>query len=282
MINLQGDLTLMEEAARQAGQRIMNYYQPGEAIAAHANLKDKGRNNPLTKADLEADQLLHKRLMEGRPDYGWLSEETVDDAARLARSRVWIVDPIDGTKEFIMGLPQFAVSIGLVEHGVPIAACIYNPAKDELFSACLQGGMRYNGQVVYCSEKAKLQGASCLASRSETKRGEWDTFHSTLEVTTMGSIAYKLALVASGHFDLTFTLTPKNEWDYCAGTLLVQEAGGSVSHKDGQSCRFNQKDPKVRSVLASNGLLHPELLIFLEKTPLSKDQHAKVEHKVTK
>ncbi len=98
----------------------------------------------------------------------------------------------------------------------------------------------------------------------------------------MGSIAYKLALVASGHFDLTFTLTPKNEWDYCAGTLLVQEAGGSVSHKDGQSCRFNQKDPKVRSVLASNGLLHPELLIFLEKTPLSKDQHAKVEHKVTK
>lgn len=276
MTNLQLDLTLMEEAARLAGACIMQYYQPGALISAHANLKEKGLNNPLTKADLEADQRLRQMLMANRPTYGWLSEETKDDAIRLSRERVWIVDPIDGTREFIIGLPQFAVSIGLVEKGYPIAACVYNPASNELFSAILGGGTRINGQRVKASQKNTLQGASCLASRSETRRGEWEAFKTTLEITTMGSIAYKLALVAAGRFDLTFTLTPKNEWDFCAGTLLVQESGGCVSHKDGQPCHFNQKSPKARSLLACNNRpLHSKLLTFLEKMPLSADRHAK-------
>ncbi|MBF0462686.1 MAG: 3'(2'),5'-bisphosphate nucleotidase CysQ [Magnetococcales bacterium] len=274
MFSLQSDLALMEEAARMAGSCIMRYFQPGAEVSNHVHLKDKSRNNPLTKADVEADQLLRQELLGHRPDYGWLSEETADDASRLSRQRVWIVDPMDGTKEFMRGIPRFAVSIGLVEAGRPIAACIHNPATHEFFSATLDGGARLNGQRIQVSPQDRLCGASCLASHSETKRGEWEPFKTTFHITPMGSIAYKLALVAAGRFDLTFTLTPKNEWDFCAGTLLLHEAGGRVSHKDGQPCRFNQKNTKVRSVLATNGRLHEALLALLEPTPLSPDRQA--------
>ncbi|MBF0161272.1 MAG: 3'(2'),5'-bisphosphate nucleotidase CysQ [Magnetococcales bacterium] len=275
MFDPYSDLLLMEEAARLAGAAIMRHFQLGEPLSAHLRLMDKGHNNPLTQADLAADQCLRQTLLGNRPDYGWLSEEGTDDpVARMERQRVWIVDPMDGTKEFISGLPQFAVSIGLVERGSPVAACIFNPATRELFSAVRGGGAFCNGQRLQTSRNASLQGARCLASRSETKRGEWRSFAQALHITPMGSIAYKLALVASGRYDLTFTLTPKNEWDYCAGTLLLQEAGGRVSHKEGQPCLFNQKDPKVLSVLASNGPLHEPLLLSLEQTPLSPDRQA--------
>ncbi|MBF0584642.1 MAG: 3'(2'),5'-bisphosphate nucleotidase CysQ [Magnetococcales bacterium] len=274
MSTLQSDLALMEEAARLAGACIMRYYQPGAQIATHVHIRDKSHNNPLTKADLEADQRLRQTLLDNRPTYGWLSEESLDDPERLRCQRVWIVDPMDGTKEFSRGLPQFAISIGLVENGHPVAACIYNPATSERFSAIQNGGAQRNGQRIETSQRTALHGASCLASHSETRRGEWKPFEPQLTLTPMGSIAYKLALVASGLFDLTFTLTPKNEWDFCAGALVLQEAGGRISHKDGQPCLFNQKNPRVLSVLASNGRLHDALLSYLEKTPLSPDRQA--------
>lgn len=272
--SLMDDLFLMQHAAKLAGSAIMNYYRPGKILSSKANVREKSKDNPLTNADTEADTLLKKTLLSERSDYGWLSEETSDNPKRLACHRVWVVDPIDGTKEFITGLPQFAVSIGLVEKDQPILACVYNPATDELFSAFKGGGTQLNGKPVTVSQRTDLQGASCLASRSETKRGEWDSFKSELVITTMGSIAYKLAMVASGRYDISFTLTPKNEWDYCAGMLLIQEAGGSVSHKGGERCRFNQHSPRITSVLATNGHLHSELLTRLKNTPLSADRHA--------
>ncbi|MBF0143157.1 MAG: 3'(2'),5'-bisphosphate nucleotidase CysQ [Magnetococcales bacterium] len=266
------DLALMEESIREAGRVVLSYFRPGEAVGGGARLQDKGRDNPLTQADLEADALLRRTLLSARPDYGWLSEETADDASRQDCRRVWVVDPIDGTKEFIIGLPQFAVSVGLVEDGVTVAGCILNPAQDALYSAVAGGGARLNGQPIRVTSRENLAGASCLASRSETGRGEWDIFRDRLAITTMGSIAYKLALVASGGFDLTFTLTPKNEWDYCAGELLVREAGGRVTQKDGQPLRFNRPHPSIRSVLASNGLLHDPLLAMLRDVPYGPDK----------
>lgn len=274
MFDLHSDLALMEAAAQSAGACLSRYFQPGAQLLAHAQLPEKGRNNPLTRADVEADHLLRQTLLGGRPEYGWLSEETADSPERLDRQRVWIVDPMDGTKEFIRGLPEFAVSIALVDAGRPVAACVYNPASRELFTAIQGGGTRLNGQPVQVSRQAELHGASALSSHSETKRGEWERFTRELRITPMGSIAYKLARVAAGHFDLTFTLTPKNEWDYCAGTLLVQEAGGTVTHKEGQPCQFNQKNPRVLSVLACNGQLHNALLAYLEPVPLSPDRQA--------
>jgi myo-inositol-1(or 4)-monophosphatase len=267
------DISIMEEAAIAAGKIIMSYYRDGQQVSDAAEVQQKSQNNPLTKADLEADRLLHKILMEARPDYGWLSEETVDNENRLNKQRVWVVDPIDGTKEFIVGIPQFAVSIGLIEDGRPIAACVYNPATEEIFLAELGAGTTLNHTPINTTPRSQLTGASCLASRSETKRGDWDCFKSEFETTMMGSIAYKLSLVAAGRYDLTFTLTPKNEWDFCAGELLITEAGGQVSHKDGTNCIYNKKNPRIRSLLASNGPLHHDLLKRLKDIPYGPDRH---------
>ncbi|MBF0153037.1 MAG: 3'(2'),5'-bisphosphate nucleotidase CysQ [Magnetococcales bacterium] len=265
------ELSRMVDAVRQAGAAAMRYFRLGQTVAKAADVREKGFDDPLTNADLEANRILQDLLLSGRPDWGWLSEESVDDASRLQRERVWVVDPIDGTKEFIAGLPQFAVSVGLVVAGQPVAACVYNPAADELYTARRGGGTYLNGKSVRTSGRDQLLGATCLASRSETQRGEWAPFETEFQLSIMGSIAYKLALVAAGRYDVTFTLTPKNEWDFCAGLLLVEEAGGRVTNRDGQPCRFNQVKTRAASLLASNGPLHDPLLERLCHVPLTPD-----------
>ncbi|NGZ07715.1 MAG: 3'(2'),5'-bisphosphate nucleotidase CysQ [Magnetococcales bacterium] len=270
---LSDSLAIMIQAAQEAGAVIMRYFRPGQSVLASAQVREKGHNNPLTRADLEADALLHQRLLSTHPGCGWLSEETVDHPDRLRHARIFVVDPIDGTKEFIAGLPQFALSLALVEQGQPIAACIHNPATQETFTALAGHGALLNNQPIQVTNRQDLSGASCLASRSETGRGDWEPFRQEWRIQTMGSIAYKLALVACGRFDMTFTLSPKNEWDFCAGLLLVQEAGGRVTHKSGAAFDFNQINPMVRSVLATNGLLHDALLLRLEALPYAPDRH---------
>ena len=126
---LNDDLNIALEASRGAGDIIMKYYKHDYEI------KEKGYHNPVTTADNEADDFLKKTLLDARPDYGWLSEETVDSKERLTKKKVWIVDPIDGTKEFIEGVPQFVVSIGLVDNGKPVVGILHNPATDETFYA---------------------------------------------------------------------------------------------------------------------------------------------------
>lgn len=271
--DLMTTLALMTQATHEAGEVIMTHYRPGQTVSATAEVREKSHNNPLTKADLEADALLRQRLLASHPHCGWLSEETADNPDRLQHRWIWVVDPIDGTKEFIMGIPQFAISVALVAEGQPVAACIHNPASKETFTALAGGGAQFNGCAMHTSANQKLIGASCLASRSETQRGDWNGFKTEWQITTMGSIAYKLALVAAGRFDMTFTLTPKNEWDFCAGALLVQEAGGRITHKNGDPLQFNQANPSVRSVLATNGPLHSQLLVRLRDIPYAPDRH---------
>ncbi|MBF0187932.1 MAG: 3'(2'),5'-bisphosphate nucleotidase CysQ [Magnetococcales bacterium] len=275
MTDFADDLKLAMEAARTAGAATLRYFRHGGPVSAEADVREKSHDNPLTKADLEADRILNEALMGARPDYGWLSEETTDDASRLDRTRVWVVDPIDGTKEFISGTPEYAVSIGLVEDGVPVMGCVYNPATDEMFSAARGEGAFLNGTAIRTTNRADLQGARCICSRSETKRGEWKPFESEFELVEVGSIAFKYACLAAGRFDLTFTLTPKTEWDFCAGAAIIREAGGEVSDKDGKPFLYNQPDPKVRSVLASNGQLHAPLLERLKDVPLAPDRRRK-------
>src|SRR5208282_31174 len=168
-----------------------------------------------------------------RQGEGWLSEETADNASRLDKSRVWVVDPLDGTREFVLGLPEFCVSIGFVENGKPVAGGIYNPATRETFLGAIDTGVLYNGKPCAPSQRTSLEDALVLASRSEVKRGDWKQFENTAFTTkAMGSVAYKLALVSAGLADVTFTLTPKNEWDVAAGAALVLSAGGFVRKPD--------------------------------------------------
>jgi myo-inositol-1(or 4)-monophosphatase len=249
--------TLLQDTidiTKTAGAAIMAYYRASFDVA------DKSPDNPVTDADFAADTLLKERLLARLPQAGWLSEETVDSPDRLDKSLVWVVDPLDGTKEFVMGIPEFAVSVALVEEGQPVLGVIYNPAAKELFYAERGGQVYFNGEPAGVSPRTELAGAAIDASRSERKRGEFEPFESLLTIRTLGSIAYKLARVAAGHCDATWSRGPKNEWDICAGVLLVEAAGGAVVDLDDAGFTFNRPRTLVNGIIADNGRLHQQIL----------------------
>lgn len=246
------------EITREAGATIMGFYRSSFEV------QDKTPDNPVTDADFAADKLLKERLTELLPEAGWLSEETVDNPVRLLKEYVWVVDPVDGTKEFVMGIPEFSISVGLVQDGRPQLAVVYNPATDELYTATYKGGVQYNGNPAQTSSRTSLQGALIDASRSEWKRGEFEPFEDLIEAKIVGSIAYKLARVAAGQADATWSRGPKNEWDICAGTLLITEGGGACVDLDNKELFFNRPRPKVNGIIADNGALHEEIIATLK------------------
>ena len=218
------------------GTRVLNMFTPGKIAAVI-----KRGDDPVTEADHAVDALLREILP--RPGEGWLSEETVDDADRLDRERVWIVDPVDGTREFVEGIPEFCISVGLVENGVPVAGGIANPAMGTTVIGSLETGVEMNGIPVSVRPIEQVRGIEVLCSRSEVRRGEWDVFDDAgIECRPMGSVAYKMSLVAAGAADATWTPVPKNEWDVAAGTALVHAAGGKVFLPDGSTPVFNRPD----------------------------------------
>ena len=245
------------DITRAAGAAIMKFYLSSFEVT------DKKPDNPVTDADLAADTLLREQLVARLPKAGWLSEETVDKPERLDKKHVWVVDPLDGTKEFVMGIPEFSVSVALVEDGQPVLAVIFNPAAGELYYSERGGGVFYNGRPAYVSERTELQGAEVEASRSERKRGEFESFEERVHVRTLGSIAYKLARIAAGQADATWSRGPKNEWDICAGALLVEEAGGRCVNLDDEPFTFNRPKTLVNGIIADNGHLHQQILIAL-------------------
>lgn len=208
------------------------------------------RGDPVTAADHAADRVLREILP--RPGEGWLSEESADDLRRLGCHRVWVVDPIDGTREFVEGIPEWCVSIGLVEDGRPVAGGIFNPASGELVLGALETGVTYNGEPARVLDPESLSDVTVLASRSETRRGEWRRFEGApFAIRPCGSVAYKMALVACGQVESTWTLVPKSEWDVAAGTALVRAAGGRVTLADGSEPRFNQEAPLFPNFVAA-------------------------------
>jgi myo-inositol-1(or 4)-monophosphatase len=252
------------EFARELKAAYLAALEAGDILVHHWNergftVNEKSRGNPVTTADFEADRKLKDILHGGFPDYGWLSEETADDGERLQRERVWIVDPLDGTKEFIKGVPEFVVAIALAERGVPVLGVTYNPVKREIFWGGRGIGCYLDGAPVRVTSTAKLADAIVLASRSETARGEWKAFENVVKTRSIGSVAYKLALVAAGRADATFTMKPKSEWDIASGVALLVAAGGRISDIDGTNLRFNQPSVKLKGFVASNTLLHEEL-----------------------
>jgi len=213
---------------------------------------------PPEAADITIDRLLREMLPRG--DEGWLSEETPDDGERLGRDRVWIVDPLDGTREFRMGLPEWSISIALVEGGRPVAAGVCNPAACETIVGALGHGVTRNGKPASVSTRATLAGATILASRSEVSRGIWEPYaHAPYSIRPLGSVAYKLALVAAGAADATWTTVPKHEWDVAAGVGLVLAAGGRIVAGSPAEERFNRRDPKLTRLIAAPPQLMAEI-----------------------
>ena len=245
------------DRALAAAREVFRRFTPG-AIAAEY----KSGHDPVTEADRQVDAVLRESLLQNGE--GWLSEESLDDSSRLQKARVWIVDPLDGTREFIAGIPEFCVSIALVENGQPVAGGICNPASNEIFLGSIDSGVFYNGKRTHLRDPLSLQGAILLASRSEVTRGEWKQFENLgFEIRPLGSVAYKLAMVAAGFADATFTLSPKHEWDVAGGAALVLGAGGFVSTLQDASLSCNKKSPLLSGLIAGPPRLRDELFDLL-------------------
>jgi len=239
------EMATAERAAREAGAIVISMFK------GQFDVQEKSKNNPVTSADLEANRKIHEIIREKFPADGWLSEEDSDSSHRLGVSRVWVVDPIDGTKEFIEGVPQFAVSIGFVVDGRPKVSVVFNPAENRFYKAEAGQGAYLNDQNIRVSAQQEIDGALLLVSRSEPRR-KFQVFVDRCAVKPVGSIAFRLAKVAGGDGDGTLTFRSIHEWDICAGVLLVEEAGGAVLDGSGKALTFNRREPRFRGVVAAN------------------------------
>jgi myo-inositol-1(or 4)-monophosphatase len=260
------DLEVAVEAAHAAGEIVMTYFKSSYDVQDKGGIP--GEENPVTSADLASNRLLKERLGAAFPEDGWLSEETADSTYRLKQRRVWVVDPIDGTKEFILGIPQFCISIGLAVDGRAVVGVIRNPARDETFSGAIGIPPTFNGRPMKATDVSALSQAVCLASRTECEKGWFDHFTRQghfAKVEPIGSVAYKLALIAAGRGDVSFSLTRKNEWDLAGGAGILAAAGLPLTDRAGDPIRFNRADTLVGGCVTANPNLMSALLALLAR-----------------
>jgi myo-inositol-1(or 4)-monophosphatase len=217
---------------------------------------------------LAANACIQAMLQRAFPDDGWLSEETADGAARLHNRRVWIIDPLDGTWEFVTGVPEFVVSIALCVDGEAVLGVLYNPITEETFAGMRGEGVWLNQVSVSVSPTTDLAASTFCVSRSEAGKGLLRDLEGRLQLRPKGSVAYKCGLVAAGRYDGVFTHNPRNEWDICAGVAIIEAAGGRVTDRHGHSYRFNQPDPLQSPLVGTNGRVHDALLAVLRAAPM--------------
>lgn len=254
------DLALLVKAAEQAGDIACRYTGPS------ARRWDKpGGAGPVTEADLAVNAMLEDLLQQARPDYGWLSEETEDSTARLSRGRVFIIDPIDGTRSFAEGSRTWAHSIAVAEQGIVTAAVIYLPQRDLMYTASVGRGAHCNGSPIAVSTATDLARTEILAAKPNLQPHHWQGGTPPAFIRSYRpSLAYRLAKVADGRFGAMLTLRPSWEWDIAAGDLLLREAGGTITDRSGSPLRFNNPNPRLSGVIAGNSTLHGELMAALD------------------
>ncbi|MGR3443057.1 MAG: 3'(2'),5'-bisphosphate nucleotidase CysQ [Thalassococcus profundi] len=248
------DLELLCDAARAAGRLAL------EHRSGDLNVVRKADDSPVTGADLAVDALLRNLLSAARPDYGWLSEETPDDAHRLSRRHVFIVDPIDGTRSYIAGEDTWAHSLAVAEDGEVTAAVVLLPMKDRLYAAARGRGATRNGMPLRASDAAALAGARVLATKPSLDARHWPRGVPDVRRSHRPSIAYRLGLVAEGRYDGMFTFRPSWEWDIAAGSLIAAEAGARASDGTGSALRFNNPHPQSDGIVAASPGIWQEIV----------------------
>jgi myo-inositol-1(or 4)-monophosphatase len=251
------DLELLVAAAREAGAVALKRRN------ASLEIERKADGSPVTSADLEIDRLLHNGLIGARPDYGWLSEESADSPDRLQAERVFVIDPIDGTRAYIRGQPWFAVSLAVVENGRPIAGVVFAPALDALYAAAIGAASTLNGDAIGASRTARLEGAAMLGEERAFKHPAWREPWPAMRIEQRNALALRMALVAAGTFDAAVTLSPKHEWDIAAGTLIAHQAGAVACDHKGDPFVFNSPAALCPSLVCAAPLLAP---LILERT----------------
>ena len=252
---MEDDLALLTEAATEAGRIALSYWKQSPKAW------DKGDGaGPVTEADLAVNDMLHARLRAARPGYGWLSEETPDTPDRLATPRVFIIDPIDGTRAFIAGEPSFAHALAVVEAGRVVAGVVFLPATSLMYAATATGPAPCNGAPISASDRASIDGARALAGAAALAPEHWPGGVPDMKRSFRPSLAWRMCLVADGSFDATLTPRPTWEWDIAAGALIAERAGATVTDHHGAALRFNRPDPRSNGLIAAAPALHAALM----------------------
>jgi myo-inositol-1(or 4)-monophosphatase len=264
-MDLSADLALMTDAARTGGALIR------EAFGARVETWSKGAAGPVTEIDFAVNEAMEAILRPARPSYGWLSEESPDNAERLDRERAFIVDPLDGTQAFLDHEPECAVSIGLSVGGATAAGVVYNPITEEMFTAIVGEGAFCNGERLSVSDRDVLEGATLIGKDTWFKQAHWTPPWPPVTTVFKASLAYRLALVAAGRADGSVFLGYKHDWDIAGGAALVLAAGGLVTDPWGAPLRFNGTKPRNPGVVAAGARLHPLLCAQVFSTPHPKD-----------
>jgi len=256
------DLDLLIRAAEQAGEIARDFFAKGFEVS------DKGGGQgPVTEADLAIDVMLRETLLAARPDYGWLSEETEDDPARLTRENVFIVDPIDGTRSFVDGRKTFAHSLAISRNGIITEGVVLMPMRDFTYAARLGEGAYLNGKPITASQRPTLDQANVIAARPQLDAALWPGGVPSIQRHYRPSLAYRMCLVAEGRFDGMVTLRDAWEWDIAAGALICKEAGTAISDRLGQPLSFNNAHPTQAGVLAGSNGVHRDMLERLQARP---------------
>lgn len=254
--SLKQDHDLLLAATRDAGAVALEFFRRG------VKSWHKKPNDPVSEADMAVDALLRERLIQARPGYGWVSEESA--AIPAQNGDLWIVDPIDGTRAFIDSKPEFTICVALLRDQRPVLAAIYNPATEEFFDAVAGGGARLNGKPIQASGHGSLMEARFLASRRTFERHGWISRTAKADFAYRNSIAYRMALVAAGKFDAAISLTEKSDWDVVAADLLVQEAGGRVATADGAPLSYRSAGQRHPSVIATGAYIFDDVVDLLK------------------
>lgn len=253
------DRALLVAAAEAAGTIALRHF------GADPQTWEKPGAGPVTEADLEIDRMLRAELTAARPDYGWLSEESEGAHDRDRRERVFIVDPIDGTRAFIAGERGWGTAVAVAEWGRVIAAAMHLPAHGQTYAAALGRGATRDGAPIRASARAALEGATALAASSQLRDEFWPGGIPPVERHFRPSLAWRLCLVAEGRFDLMVTLRDAYEWDIAAGALIAAEAGATVTDRLGKALSFNHHPAQSRGVIAAPAPLHRALMARLAR-----------------
>lgn len=249
------DLALLTEAAREAGRIALRHWR------REPKVWDKGgEHGPVSEADLAVNDMLKLVLTAARPDYGWLSEETPDDSARLGCESVFIIDPIDGTRAFIAGEETFSHSLAVAHKGRVTAAVVFLPALDLIYTASEASPPLRDGQPMTASRRDRLEGADILTTKANMLPEKWPGGVPDLHRSFRASLAYRLCLAGEGRHDGMLTLRPAWEWDIAAGSLIAEKAGAVVTDATGAALLFNTASARADGVLALPPALHAEAL----------------------
>jgi len=255
LADLDDDLSLLAQAATEAGGLARSYW--GRAMAVRE--KDDGQG-PVSEADLAVDTLLKARLTAARPAYGWLSEESPDDPARLATRRSFVIDPIDGTRSFLARERVWAHALAVVEAGQVVAGVVLLPMLKRTYAARLGGGASMNGEPIRAGRRTDPAGAEVLANAASLDPALWPGGVPPVIRAFRPSLAYRLCLVAEGRYDAMLTLRPAWDWDVAAGALIAAEAGAAVSDRHGAAPVFNTRHPVTDGLVVAGPALHTKLL----------------------